>query len=148
MRLLITNDDGVNSAGLWALIERARSCSGVQVTVVAPDRERSATGHAISIHQPIEVCEIESEDGERVYSASGTPADCVKLAVEAHERTARFPDFRHKPRAQPGDRRFTPAPCPPRLRGRCSGLNPWRSPLRRLRTSTTPLLPISLSSRL
>ncbi|MGI6631485.1 MAG: 5'/3'-nucleotidase SurE [Bacillota bacterium] len=82
MRLLITNDDGVNSAGLWALIERARSCSGVQVTVVAPDRERSATGHAISIHQPIEVCEIESEDGERVYSASGTPADCVKLAVE------------------------------------------------------------------
>ena len=91
MRLLITNDDGVNSAGLWALIERARSCSGVQVTVVAPDRERSATGHAISIHQPIEVCEIESEDGERVYSASGTPADCVKLAVEGlKERTARF----------------------------------------------------------
>ena len=77
----ITNDDGVNSAGLWALIERARSAAA-SMTVVAPDRERSATGHAISIHQPIEVCEIESEDGERVYSASGTPADCVKLAVE------------------------------------------------------------------
>lgn len=83
MRLLITNDDGVGARGLWALVERARLCSGMQVTVVAPDRERSATGHAISVHQPIEVCDISDAGGSvKVFSASGTPADCVKLAVE------------------------------------------------------------------
>lgn len=92
MKLLITNDDGVEARGLWALVERAQSCSGLDVTVVAPDRERSATGHAISIHQPIEVREIGAHSaGARVYAASGTPADCVKLAVEGIME--RPPDF-------------------------------------------------------
>lgn len=92
MRLLITNDDGINAQGLRALVERAAKCPGVEVTVVAPDRERSATGHAISIHQPIDLREV-GFDGipARVFASSGTPADCVKLAIEAvmEER----PDF-------------------------------------------------------
>lgn len=88
MRFLLTNDDGVNADGLWALIHRAGEVPGLEVLVVAPDRERSASGHAISIHQPIEVREIRSQslqdlDGRiRVYAASGTPADCVKLAIQ------------------------------------------------------------------
>ncbi len=83
MLLLLTNDDGVNSEGLWALIEEASKVEGLKVMAVAPDRERSACGHGISIHQPIEVhqepCERERVS---VFATSGTPADCVKLAVE------------------------------------------------------------------
>lgn len=88
MRFLFTNDDGVNADGLWALIRRAGEIPDLEVVAVAPDRERSASGHAISIHQPIEVrevtsLEIGSKDGHvRVYAATGTPADCVKLAIQ------------------------------------------------------------------
>ncbi len=88
MRFLFTNDDGVNADGLRALIRKACEIPGLEVFAVAPDRERSASGHAISIHQPIEVrevtsLEIGSPDGHaRVYAASGTPADCVKLAIQ------------------------------------------------------------------
>lgn len=92
MRLLITNDDGINAQGLRTLVERAQECPGISVTVVAPDRERSATGHAISIHQPIDLREVEfGIAGARVFTTSGTPADCVKLAIQGvlEER----PDF-------------------------------------------------------
>ncbi len=83
MLLLLTNDDGVNADGLWALIKEARKAEGVEIVAVAPDRERSASAHAISIHHPIEVCRVPFKDERiRVYSAGGTPADCVKLAVE------------------------------------------------------------------
>ncbi|HHY75494.1 MAG TPA: 5'/3'-nucleotidase SurE [Firmicutes bacterium] len=83
MRLLITNDDGINAPGLWALVERAVKNRDIHVTVVAPDRERSATGHAISIHQPIDLKEVPFDcPRARVFATSGTPADCVKLAVE------------------------------------------------------------------
>jgi len=90
--ILLTNDDGINADGLRALIERAVGLEGAQVLVVAPDRERSASGHAISIHQPIEVRELPSHhENLRVYSASGTPADCVKLAVDG--LLGRLPDL-------------------------------------------------------
>ncbi len=82
MLLLLTNDDGINADGLRALIGRALAVDGVKILVVAPDRERSASGHAISIHQPVELIEMRSNDKITMYAAGGTPADCVKLAVE------------------------------------------------------------------
>ncbi|HHY45469.1 MAG TPA: 5'/3'-nucleotidase SurE [Firmicutes bacterium] len=83
MRLLITNDDGVHAPGLWALVERAVKHPEIEVVVIAPDRERSATGHAISIHQPIDLREVPFDSPRaKVYASSGTPADCVKLAIE------------------------------------------------------------------
>ncbi len=92
MLLLLTNDDGVHADGLWALLERASSLEDIEVLAVAPDRERSASGHAISIHNPIEVREVPFKDPRfRIYGAGGTPADCVKLAIEGI--LDRPPDF-------------------------------------------------------
>jgi 5'-nucleotidase len=73
-RILVTNDDGVHSPGLTAL-ERALSKLG-HVTVVAPDREMSATSHCITLNQPLR---YEQLDRNR-YAVQGTPADCVILA--------------------------------------------------------------------
>ena len=92
MDFLLTNDDGVNADGLWALIRKASQVPEVRVLAVAPDRERSASGHAISIHHPIEVWEVPCEyPRARVFAASGTPADCVKLAIQGLMDSA--PDF-------------------------------------------------------
>jgi 5'-nucleotidase len=74
--ILISNDDGVESRGIWALKQELEK--HFRVFVVAPDRERSATGHSISLHDPIRVKVI--EDG-RVFSISGTPVDAVHLAL-------------------------------------------------------------------
>jgi 5'-nucleotidase len=74
-RILITNDDGVYSEGLKllaaALGEEAR------VTVVAPDREQSATGHSLTLHRPLRIRQLE----DNWFSIDGTPTDCVNLAV-------------------------------------------------------------------
>ena len=83
MHLLLTNDDGVQADGLWALIRKACQVPEARVLAVAPDRERSASGHAISIHHPIEVWELPCDcPRARVFAATGTPADCVKLAIQ------------------------------------------------------------------
>jgi 5'-nucleotidase len=83
LRFLFTNDDGVHADGLWALLERAMLVEDIEVFVVAPDRERSASGHAISIHSPIEVKRVPFKDPRfTIYGAGGTPADCVRLAIE------------------------------------------------------------------
>ena len=79
LNILITNDDGIYASGLWAL-HRALSPRH-RVTVIAPDRERSAVGHGITLHQPIRATQIIANGGERGWAVSGTPADCVKLAV-------------------------------------------------------------------
>lgn len=91
MLLLLTNDDGVDAPGLWALIHTACRFTDIETVVVAPDRERSATGHAISIHQPVEVRQHRKDRRLRLYSTGGTPADCVKVAVEGI--LGRLPDF-------------------------------------------------------
>lgn len=77
MRLLCTNDDGILAQGLECLV-RAASALG-EVTVVAPDREQSATSHSLTLHHPIRAV----PRGERRYQVDGTPTDCVMLAVEA-----------------------------------------------------------------
>lgn len=73
------NDDGVGAPGLQAMVE---ALSGLgEIWVVAPDRDRSGTGHAITVHQPVEVRETRLPGAERAFTVQGTPADCVKLAV-------------------------------------------------------------------
>ncbi len=74
-RILITNDDGINAPGIKAL-EQSLATAG-EVTVIAPDREMSATSQAISLHTPLRVHRID----DRHYSVGGTPADSVILAL-------------------------------------------------------------------
>jgi len=78
MNILLTNDDGIHAEGLWAL-EKVLSGEH-QTTVVAPDMERSAVGHSITLLHPLRVNRIQTNGGWG-YAVSGTPADCVKLAV-------------------------------------------------------------------
>ena len=75
MRILITNDDGIHSAGLTALAKALRTIG--DVWVVAPDRERTAVGHALTLHKPLRV----QQTGSHIYIVNGTPVDCVNLAV-------------------------------------------------------------------
>lgn len=74
-KIILTNDDGVRADGLGFLASRLQDLG--EVWVVAPDRERSATGHALTLHEPLRVDSV----AERWYAVSGTPADCVYLAV-------------------------------------------------------------------
>ena len=75
MRILVTNDDGIHSPGLTVL---AKALSRVgEVWVVAPDRERTAVAHAVTLHKPLRVHQL----GTRIYAVNGTPVDCVNLAV-------------------------------------------------------------------
>ena len=82
MHVLITNDDGIQAPGIRALA-RAFQQERCEVWMVAPDRERSATGHAITMHHPLRADEVElPELCHKAYAVDGTPADCVKLAIE------------------------------------------------------------------
>ncbi|MFA5156809.1 MAG: 5'/3'-nucleotidase SurE [Candidatus Omnitrophota bacterium] len=81
MNILITNDDGINSDGIFTLFEAVKELGNV--TVVAPDSERSAAGHAITISDPLRVKTVNRNGKFFGYACSGTPADCVKLAVRA-----------------------------------------------------------------
>ncbi len=81
MNILITNDDGIRADGI---IELAKTMSNIaNVYVVAPDTQKSATGHAITIHSPIMVNEEFIQENIKAYSITGTPADCVKVGLEA-----------------------------------------------------------------
>ena len=77
MNILLTNDDGIHAQGLWALYNRLAGKHHVEV--VAPDRECSAIGHAITLHQPLRATRVTLNGGNRGYAVNGTPADCVKL---------------------------------------------------------------------
>ncbi|MBI2684461.1 MAG: 5'/3'-nucleotidase SurE [Actinobacteria bacterium] len=79
MRILITNDDGVTSPGLFAL-KRALDRVG-ETIVVAPDRNRSAIARSITIDRPLTVEEVTLPDGTVAFATDGTPVDCVRLAV-------------------------------------------------------------------
>jgi 5'-nucleotidase len=74
--ILVTNDDGVYSPGIQMLAKRLRELD--RVVIVAPDRERSAAGHSMTLHRPLLIEEIK----ESVYSVNGTPTDCVNIAVK------------------------------------------------------------------
>ena len=79
MHILLTNDDGIHAPGIWALY--SRFVEKHAVTVIAPDREQSAVGHGITLHQPLRVTQVSINDGCAGYAVNGTPADCVKFAV-------------------------------------------------------------------
>ena len=84
LKLLISNDDGIFSLGVRTLANTLAQV-GHEVTVVCPDRERSATGHGLTLHQPIRAERVEDIFHPTVvaWSCSGTPADCVKFALSA-----------------------------------------------------------------
>jgi len=80
MNILVTNDDGINSEGLWRLVRELKEIA--RVTVVTPESERSAIGTAVSLLESVKVQKIKSAiDGVTVYSVDGTPSDCVILAL-------------------------------------------------------------------
>ena len=85
MRLLLTNDDGILAHGLDCLEQAAKPLG--EVTVVAPDREQSATSHSLTLHHPIRPV----RRGDRRWQIDGTPTDCVMLAVET--LMAERPDY-------------------------------------------------------
>ncbi len=80
MRILLTNDDGINAPGLFALCKEFSKDN--EVHVVAPETEMSAVGHAITLTSPLRVWEITRDGMFYGYAVSGTPADCVKIAVK------------------------------------------------------------------
>src|ERR687898_1584289 len=80
MRVLITNDDGIQATGLHALRRELREIADLDVDVVAPDSNRSATARSITTRSPLWVEEIEFADGDRGFATEGTPVDCVRFA--------------------------------------------------------------------
>jgi len=81
MKILLTNDDGINAPGLSALHKEMKKHG--EVFVVAPDSEQSAVGHAITLSDPLRVVDFKKNDKFFGYAVNGTPADCVKIAYWA-----------------------------------------------------------------
>ncbi|MCK4688669.1 MAG: 5'/3'-nucleotidase SurE [Candidatus Marinimicrobia bacterium] len=79
--ILVTNDDGIYAPGINALVTQLKEIG--DIAVVAPDSERSAVGHAITLSDPIRVSNFDKNGLWKGYAVSGTPADCVKIAVGA-----------------------------------------------------------------
>lgn len=78
--ILITNDDGVNAPGIHALVHALKGLG--KLVVVAPDKPQSGMGHAITIGHPLRLQKVSVFEGVEAYACSGTPVDCVKLAVD------------------------------------------------------------------
>ena len=89
MKVLLTNDDGIYAPGLFSLYQALKS--DYDLTVVAPESEMSAVGHAITLTSPLKVKEVQRNGSTYGYAVTGTPADCVKIAVQ--ELLERPPDI-------------------------------------------------------
>ncbi len=89
MRVLLTNDDGIEAAGLQALRRTLLELPGIDLAVIAPDGNRSAMARSITTRRPLWVQEVDFGDGTLGYATDGTPVDCVRLArlglIEAFE---------------------------------------------------------------
>jgi 5'-nucleotidase len=89
MRVLLTNDDGIEAAGLQALRRALLALPSVELAVIAPDGNRSAMARSITTRRPLWVREVQFGDGTLGYATDGTPVDCVRLAnlglIEAFE---------------------------------------------------------------
>ena len=72
MHILVTNDDGVFAPGLFALVKVLRNLA--KVTVLAPDRNWSASGHVKTMHRPLRINEVRLEDGTVAYASDGEPS--------------------------------------------------------------------------
>jgi 5'-nucleotidase len=80
MKVLLTNDDGIDAEGLQALRRALGELPGIELAVVAPDGNRSATARSITTRRPLWVQEVEFDDGTIGYATDGTPVDCVRLS--------------------------------------------------------------------
>src|SRR6476659_4058474 len=78
--ILITNDDGVTAPGIRNLVEAVKDLG--KIVVVAPDKAQSGMGHAITIGHPLRMNKVDIFEGVEAWQCSGTPVDCVKLAVD------------------------------------------------------------------
>lgn len=82
MKILVSNDDGIAANGIRSLAEAL--AEEHEVYVIAPDRERSAAGHSLTLHTPLRVEEVEAYHGvKRAWVTTGTPGDCVKIGINA-----------------------------------------------------------------
>lgn len=92
MKILISNDDGIMANGIRILSETL--AEEHEVYVVAPDRERSAAGHSLTLHTPLRVEELEPKNGiKRCWVTTGTPGDCVKIGISAILEENEKPDI-------------------------------------------------------
>ncbi len=91
MRLLLTNDDGIEAEGLHALRTALLQLPGVELIVIAPDGNRSATGRSITTRRPLVSRHVRFLDGGEGYAIDGSPVDCVRLAW--HELAGPRPDM-------------------------------------------------------
>jgi 5'-nucleotidase len=80
LRVLLTNDDGIDAEGLQALRRALVALEDIQLAVIAPDGNRSATARSITFRRPLWVQEVPFDDGTVGYACDGTPVDCVRLA--------------------------------------------------------------------
>ena len=78
--ILITNDDGISAPGIQNLVEAVKDLG--KIIVVAPDKPQSGMGHAITIGHPLRLHKVNLFEGIEAYTCTGTPVDCVKLAVD------------------------------------------------------------------
>jgi 5'-nucleotidase len=81
MKVLLTNDDGIQAQGLGALRRALLETPGVELSVIAPDSNRSATARSITTRRPLWVEEIEFQEGSTGFATDGTPVDCVRFAM-------------------------------------------------------------------
>lgn len=88
--ILVTNDDGITAKGITSLVEAVRDFG--QILVVAPDKPQSGMGHAISVHDILRLTPFHQFDNIQAFACSGTPVDCVKLAIY-EVLGGRKPDF-------------------------------------------------------
>ena len=79
-KILITNDDGINSPGIYALWEAM--CEVGEPVIVAPVKEQSATSHAITLSQPVSIKAVSRSCGFKGWSVNGTPVDCAKIGIK------------------------------------------------------------------
>lgn len=79
MKILLTNDDGINAKGIHALINELNTIA--EIYMVAPDKEQSGTGHSITVFDPIKASQAKIPGIKQGWRVSGTPVDCVKLAI-------------------------------------------------------------------
>jgi 5'-nucleotidase len=78
--ILVTNDDGITAPGLHALVDAVKGLG--EIIVVAPDSPQSGMGHAITINNPLRLDKVEVHGEHKWYQCSGTPVDCVKIAID------------------------------------------------------------------
>src|SRR4030043_203401 len=81
--ILLTNDDGIDSEGISTLYKALAGNKNYDIRIVAPDKERSAVGHAITVFHPISVRKEYRKGKFFGYAVDGTPADCVKIAIKS-----------------------------------------------------------------